>query len=110
MIERGAIVLVSFPFVEEPEIKARPALVISDGPIVNGRLLWVAMITGSTKHAWPLDISTGRDYAEFGLKRVSTIRLGKVSTVETTAARVLGRISDRLMAQVDLTLRSILRL
>ena len=89
----GDVVWVNFPFVEQGQLKSRPAVVLnasSLGPSEN--LLWTAMITGSRKAAWPGDIAI-EDLDLAGLPIASSIRVAKLATVDRSTARFVGRIS-----------------
>lgn len=108
MIRRGDVVVADFPYVEAARMRTRPALVVSDGPIAAGRLVWVVMITGSVLPSWPLDVSTGAAFAKMGLRRLSVIRVAKITAVEAAATRRIGAAPANVLAQVDVQLRATL--
>lgn len=109
--ESGQIVLVPFPFVEQPRERPRPAVVISAKPLgPDDSLLWVLMITTAVNKGWPGDISLESRFAEAGLHVPCVVRAEKVSTVEAGRARVLGKLPADLMAQVRRAVRARLAL
>jgi mRNA interferase MazF len=97
---RGDVVRVPFPYTNRQTQQRRPALVISDGALANGLLLWVLMITSSENRAWPGDIDLEADLRIAGLPAPSIVRTAKVATIETSVADPLGRLSAKTLAQV----------
>jgi mRNA interferase MazF len=115
-VQRGDVVLVSFPFAGGGGGKVRPALVVQNDRD-NGRLTntIIAMITGQTKRALEptqllVDLSTP-DGAHSGLRKTSVVNCINLFTLEQTKVlRTIGRLSAPLMRQVDACLRSALGL
>jgi len=103
---QGDVIRVPFPYTDRPVRQHRPALVVSNGGIGEGKsLLWVAMITSAENRAWPGDVSFGDCYPEAGLPAPSVIRPCKLATIEVRHAELLGRVSIALMRRVTKTLR-----
>ena len=107
IFERGDIVWVPFPFVEQPRLRLRPALVVA----VSGGgadLLWTLMITSAANRGWPDDVSLERRFAECGLPAASVIRVAKIGTVEAASARPIGRLPIDLLGEVMTKLTALL--
>lgn len=92
MYKRGTIVLVLFPFTDLTSSKLRPALIVSS--IQRGDDIIVAFISSNfreDKDATDLVIkSTSPNFKKTGLKSDSTVRLGKLATLEKKV--ILGEI------------------
>jgi mRNA interferase MazF len=102
---QGDVVRVPFPYTNRESEVRRPALVISDGTLGNGFLLWVVMITSVASRAWPGDIEIG-DLTLAGLPAPSIIRTLKLATIEADRAEPIGRINADTMRAVSAQLRS----
>ena len=76
------VIVVPFPYSDPLAEKRRPALVVS-GPELESRcgLVWVAMITSSGRVRLLGDTPIG-DQQSPGLPAASTIRAGKIATIE----------------------------
>src|SRR4051794_23465741 len=115
-IQRGAVVLVDWPFAGGAGRKARPALVIQND-LDNGRLTntVLVMITGQTKRALEptqllIDITTP-DGQQTGLHKTSVVNCVNIFTVEQAKVlRTIGRFSAALMQQIDACLKAALAL
>ena len=76
------VVVVPFPYSDRLAEKRRPALVISRPELESETgLLWVAMITSSGRPPTRGDVRL-TDMAAAGLSAASTVRAGKVATIE----------------------------
>ena len=107
---RGDVVVAQFLFVEQGRLRRRPTLVVSDGVVGGGRVLWVLMITGSSLALWPHDVRFETGFTQGGLKRASVIRVEKIAAVSPNSAEVIGRAPRSVMAAVDDSLRRLLAL
>lgn len=99
--ERGAVVSVPFPYTRGETAQRRPALVVSDGAVANGLLLWVLMITSSENRSWPGDVALPVGDAHLGLDAPSAVRTLKIATIEADQARPVGRVSATVLKQID---------
>lgn len=108
--ERGAIVRVPFPYTNRPVTQHRPAIVISDGVLAGGHLLWVAMVTSAENRRWPGDIPLVDNFVALGLPAPSLIRPVKIATIEVAQAEQIGRLPTELMRDLDAVLRQYLGL
>jgi mRNA interferase MazF len=99
--ERGAVVSVPFPYTKGDTTQRRPALVVSDGSIANGMLLWVLMITSAENRPWPGDVALPNGNAALGLEAASIVRTLKIATIEADHARFIGRVPAEVLADVD---------
>jgi mRNA interferase MazF len=105
IFERGAVVRVPFPYTNRPVVQRRPAVVVSNGSLADGHLVWVVMITSAENRTWPGDISLGSDFASFGLPAPSVIRPTKIATIEAAHAEAIGQLTPRLMQDLMNELR-----
>lgn len=104
---RGAVVLVPFPFTDLSRQKARPAVVLSPQAF-NARSadLIVAAISSQIP-ATPSDIELviERDtsgFASTGLRVSSVIRAGKIVTLEQSLIyRAIGQLTDQQLHELD---------
>ena len=94
----GDIVLIRFPQADLKQGKLRPALVVAISPSRHPDLL-LALISSQLHQATPnfdeiINLSDS-DYITTGLKTASVIRLGRLTSVETSVINVrLGSISS----------------
>jgi mRNA interferase MazF len=93
--ERFDVVVVPFPFVDSPQRKPRPALVLSNAAFghANGHSV-LAMITRGVATRWPSDHPIGHP-APTGLRHPSVVRW-KVFTLDN---RIIARRIGSLAAQ-----------
>lgn len=113
-MKRGDVVLVQVPFVGAPGAKVRPALVVQCD-FLNGRIreTVIAAITSNLSNAHQphqllIDISTPAG-AALGLLTDSAVRCERLHTVpQADVQRVIGHLSDALMARIDECLKSAL--
>lgn len=93
IFERFDVVVVPFPFVDAPETRPRPALVLTTGAFnrANSHAV-LAMITRATHPRWPSDHPIA-DLGPTGLRHASVIRW-KIVTLD-------NRIIQRRIGTVD---------
>lgn len=103
--KRGAVVRVPFPYTNRPIAQRRPAVVVSDGNLAEGHLLWVVMITSAENRPWRGDIPLGDNFAHFGLPAPSLIRPIKIATIEASHAEVIGQLTPVLIQKLQEELR-----
>lgn len=108
--EAGSVVRVPFPYTNRDTTQHRPALVISDGAVGSGLLLWVLMITSEQNRPWPGDVPIGEAYANAGLPVPSRIRTLKIATIETSHAELIGVVPAAVLDAVRAQVRSVLAL
>jgi mRNA interferase MazF len=106
--ERFDVVVVPFPFVDAPQAKPRPALVLSTRAFnaANGHTV-LAMITRAAATRWPSDHRLA-DLAPTGLRVASVVRW-KVFTLDNRIIRGrIGSIGAGDAARCDAALRQVL--
>ncbi|MBU6166676.1 MAG: type II toxin-antitoxin system PemK/MazF family toxin [Alphaproteobacteria bacterium] len=103
-LAKGDVIWVAFPFVEQGQLKSRPALVLNFADIGDG-LCWAAMITGAGKAAWPGDVPIA-DHHACGLPIASIIRTAKLATLNAAAAQRIGAVPPATLIAVDAWLRT----
>lgn len=112
-LKRGSVVLAIYPFTDLSSAKRRPALVVSasDRP---GRDCILAFITSRTEPIETTDLvldSSDRDFAATGLHVQSSVRCGKLMTLDRSLLTGrLRRLSRRLMSEIDTRLKIALEL
>jgi mRNA interferase MazF len=101
------VVVVPFPYSDRLAEKRRPALVISDPELERSLgLVWVAMITSAGRAPLHGDVPI-LDLGSAGLPVASTIRAGKVATIEPQRVlRTAGSLSVADREAAKLALRS----
>lgn len=106
-MRRGDVVIVKFPYVDGQHGKKRPALIVQNDRD-NARLAntVVAMISGSLRHAveaTQLLVDPARpEGASSGLHGPSVVKCCNLYTItQADIDRVIGRLSDAMMAKVD---------
>jgi mRNA interferase MazF len=103
-IESGTIALLKFPFADGITYKRRPVLVLK--AFDDGDML-VCRIT-SKIYTSEYDIFLN-DWAEFGLRLPSVVRVHKMATLETDMIEsVLGTVNDIVLKKVATLYKSIL--
>jgi mRNA interferase MazF len=101
------VVWVPFPFVEQPRLRLRPALVVGTWLGHAGeQLIWTLMITSAENSGWADDIDLSRRFKECGLPSPSVIRTAKISTNEARTAIKLGRLPEDLHVQAMAKVRT----
>ncbi len=101
-MNRGDIILISFPFTDLKTTKVRPAVVVSSDIInqnVNREDIIVAAISSQTHKTGPLDIlADPLQDGSLGLKRTSLVKADKIFTVsKSLAKRFLGSMPSHLV-------------
>lgn len=88
------VIVVPFPYSDQPAEKRRPALVISNPELeLQCGLVWVAMITSASRTPVLGDVAI-QDQRAAGLPVASIIRAGKIATIEPLRVlRRAGRLS-----------------
>lgn len=94
------VVVVPFPFSNQPGAKRRPALVLSD-PKFNSRGHTVlAMITTAAHRSWPGDVLLA-DYKTAGLRKSCLVRL-KIFTLDNRLVlKRIGHLSGSDRKQIE---------
>ncbi|MDJ0903257.1 MAG: type II toxin-antitoxin system PemK/MazF family toxin [Xenococcus sp. MO_188.B8] len=100
----GDIVLIRFPQADLKQGKLRPALVIAISPSRHPDLL-LALISSRLYQATPefdeIIYSSDSDYINTGLKVASVIRLGRLTSVESSVINArLGSISPERLIRI----------
>jgi mRNA interferase MazF len=112
-LRRGSVVLAIYPFTDLSSAKRRPALVVS-ATGRPGRDCILAFITSRTGRIEATDLMldpADGDFAATGLRGTSLVRCGKLMTLDRTLLTGrLGRLSKRLIAEVDVRLKKALEL
>lgn len=104
-LQRGDVVLVTFPFTDLSGSKKRPAVVLhTETPrSIDTILAFISSVLPKTpgKNEIVL-LPTQRDFATTGLKVPSVIRLDKLATIDRRlVVRKLGSLTPKLFHQVD---------
>jgi mRNA-degrading endonuclease toxin of MazEF toxin-antitoxin module len=90
--ERFDVVVVAFPFVDAPERKPRPALVLSTSVFNDdNHQTLLAMITRAAHTRWPSDHAI-RDLGSAGLRHASVVRWKLFTLDNRIIARRIGRL------------------
>ncbi|MBU1347063.1 MAG: type II toxin-antitoxin system PemK/MazF family toxin [Alphaproteobacteria bacterium] len=106
---QGDVVRVPFPYTDRNVRQRRPAIVISKGGVGDqAAFLWVLMITSADNRSWPADVPFGGAYRDVGLPAPSTVRTAKIATIEASAAEVIGRADDKMLARVRSAIRDMI--
>jgi mRNA interferase MazF len=115
-MNRGDVVIVEFPYVGGGRGKNRPALIVqNDRDNVRLSNTVVAMISGNIQHAAEvtqlLVDPDSPDGSSSGLHGRSVVKCCNLFTVaQSDIQRVVGQLSDAMMAKVDGCLRAALAL
>ena len=87
------VVIVPFPFIDKPDAKRRPALVLSNIAFNRSGHTVLAMITTRGHRPWPGD-SEIEEYSAAGLKLQCQVRF-KIFTLDNRLLlKRIGRLSD----------------
>ncbi len=108
--DRGAIVLVPFPYSDLRGMKRRPGCVVSSGRYQLGPDVIVAMITSQAarRNAPGFGDVVVRDWQVSGLRAPSTVRAGRLLVLEQRLVEsTLGRLSDTTLAALDAALAEV---
>ena len=92
--EPGDVVEVPFPFIDAPDRKLRPALVLTSPSFQQktGACVLV-MVTSAERSRWDNDLVL-QDWAEAGLRKASLIRWKVFTLEETLIVRRRGSLSE----------------
>lgn len=107
-MKKGDIVLVRFPFTDLSSDKLRPAVVLA----VGQDDICLAFITTHLEQEERFDVLiAGSKAIGAGLKRDSLVKVGKLATLSRRIlVGRLGSLSQDVLQQVDVGLRSVLQL
>jgi mRNA interferase MazF len=113
VLQRGDVVLVTFPFTDLTGTKVRPAVIVSANPQTEDMV--VAFISTVIPPVLaPTDYQLDEQHREFhqtGLRFRSVFRLRRLTTLERhLIRRRLGRVSPALQAELDARLKLALAL
>ncbi len=101
------VVLVPFPFIDQPGHKRRPALVLSDRAFNRHGHTVLAMITTAGHHPWPGDVVLA-DLKAAGLNVPCLARLKLFTLDNRLLIKRLGQLSPRDQQQVTKQLQTFL--
>ncbi|MFH2113210.1 MAG: type II toxin-antitoxin system PemK/MazF family toxin [Spirochaetota bacterium] len=103
----GDLVNVPFPFIDVPEKKLRPALVLSDQQFhqTSGAII-LMMVTSAGRSRWDSDIVMD-DWQAAGLHKASILRFKIFTIDEQLVVSRRGALSDRDQQKVRNFLRNI---
>jgi mRNA interferase MazF len=106
--ERFDVVVVPFPFTEQPVKKRRPALVISGAKGFNGPAghSVLAMITSARHSEWPLDTPI-RDLGAAGLPLASMVRMKLFTLAHELVLAKAGHLAPADARAVDRALKKL---
>lgn len=108
-MNRGDIVLMTFPFSDLSSTKVRPALIVS--PVSNAdNDIIVALISSNTiRSSVSTDFILPSSHSYFsltGLKVESIFRMSKLHNLtKSLAKRRIGKVSEQLMKDLEIKLR-----
>jgi mRNA interferase MazF len=112
-LKRGSVVLAIYPFTDLSSAKRRPALVVSASGR-PGRDCILAFVTFRTGPLEAIDLvldPADSDFAATGLRVQSSVRCGKLMTLDRSLLTGrLGQMSRQMMNEVDTRLKIALEL
>ncbi len=88
------VVTVPFPFVDRPETKRRPAVVLSNSEFNRSNHTVLAMITTKRKPAWPGDTPV-EDYKTAGLRFPCLVRFKLFTLDNRLLCKKIGHLSEK---------------
>jgi mRNA interferase MazF len=91
---RYDVVTVPFPFIDRPETKRRPAVVLSNHKFNKSNHTILAMITTKNEPAW-LGDSPIRDYGDAGLRLPCLVRFKFFTLDNSLLRKKIGQLSER---------------
>jgi len=101
----GDVVLVSFPFVEQPAFKKRPAVVLLKA---GERVVCAAVTSRNGKSPWEVELKHWKDA---GLTKPSKVKVDTLSTFSVfNGARRCGRLHPSDLRRVEAAYMKILEL
>ena len=105
-MQKGDLVLISFPFTNLKGAKRRPAVVL----VVNEIDIVVCFITSKIDSTSDTDLVI-KPHHNNGLKRISTVRVDKIATLEKDLIKgKIGELSSEEISEVNVRLRRIFEL
>jgi mRNA interferase MazF len=114
MIQRGDVVLLSFPFTDLSGTKVRPAILVSDDSFNRQGDDGVFVCITTQKYQTPFDLSVTKSSSSFratGLKENSTVRVSKIMCLDKgLVRRRLGSADSVLMKKIQSALKCLLAL
>jgi len=95
-IETGTIVLLKFPFTDSIGYKRRPALVLQD--FEDGDILVCRITSKIYKSQYDIYLD---NWAQFGLKLPSVVRVHKMATLEKDMMEtIMGKIDESILDKI----------
>lgn len=105
-MQKGDIVLISFPFTNLQGAKRRPAVILSAGSLD----VIVCFITSKVFISSPTNFIVNPEERN-GLKKVSAIKVDKIATLDKELIKgKIGELSTDQITEVNLRLKNLLRL
>ncbi len=105
-MEKGDIVLITFPFTDLSGAKLRPALVLANTEID----LTVCFITTQFQWKEPTDISLTPSQIN-GLKVESLVRTSKIATLDRSLAKgLLGKLTQIQISELNTKLKILMQI
>jgi mRNA interferase MazF len=101
------VVVVPFPFSNQPGSKRRPALVLSDRSFNTLGHSVLAMITSSGHRPWPGDVAVS-DYESAGLRKSCLVRLKLFTLDNRLLAKRIGHLATGDQEQIEGQLKTYL--
>lgn len=104
LLQRGDIVIATFPFTNLSGSKRRPALVLATIiPNADSILAFISSVMPTVVNSYELPlIPADADFAQTGLKIPSILRLNKLATLERPlVTRRIGKLSKQRLQAVD---------
>ncbi|MCE7989326.1 MAG: type II toxin-antitoxin system PemK/MazF family toxin [Caldilinea sp. CFX5] len=104
LLQRGDIVIATFPFTDLSGSKRRPALVLATTtPNADSILAFISSVMPMVVNSYELPlIPADADFAQTGLKVPSILRLNKLVTLERSLiTRRIGRVSPQRLRAID---------
>jgi mRNA interferase MazF len=112
MLNRGDIVLVTFPFTDLTGMMVRPAVVVSSDSFNRSSEDAIFLFITAKTHRSLYDFRVNKsdpDFTGTGLKKASTFRASKVMCLEQgLARRHLGRASQSILDKTSAALKLLL--
>jgi len=102
------VVVVPFPFTDQPVTRKRPAVVLSDRQSygdTTGHCV-IAMVTAATRSDWPFDRPISRP-REAGLRKPSVLRMKLFTIDQRLILGKIGRLEGRDRASAVSALREL---
>lgn len=101
------VVIVPFPFSNQPGAKRRPALVLSTSGFNRRGQIVLAMITTAGHHPWPGDVNLSNLKAA-GLNAACLVRLKLFTLDQRLILKKIGRLALADQNQITMELQSYL--